>query len=208
MASAVRPLWFKAQTRLVGMYVGLTGGIGSGKSTASAMFKELGANIIDADELSREALAPGSPLIAKVEAEFPGVVHDGVVDRKALATVVFQDRAMLHKLEQIVLPYVHHKARDLRAGYHDHQVVIYDSPLIAEHHVQGEFDKVIVIQAPENLRVARLIERGLTRDDALARIANQVSDEQREFIADFVIWNDQDEAALRKQVADVWKQLT
>lgn len=190
------------------MYVGLTGGIGSGKSTASKMFAELGANIIDADELSRESLAPGSPLISKVEAQFPGVVHDGIVNRQALANVVFQDRNMLHKLEAIVLPYVKHKARDLRAGYHDHQVVIYDSPLIAEQHTQGEFDKIIVIQAPEQLRLQRLMERGLSRDDALARMANQATDEQREFIADYVIWNDKSEADLRKQVREIWTDLT
>jgi dephospho-CoA kinase len=190
------------------MYVGLTGGIGSGKSTASGVLRELGANIIDADELSREALAPGSPLISKVAEIFPGVVHDGIVDRKALAGVVFQDRSLLHKLEAIVLPYVHHKARDLRAGYHDHEMVVYDSPLIAEHHVQGEFDKVIVIQAPENLRIARLVARGLTREDAIARMTNQATDEQREFIADYVIWNDKDEATLRRQVENVYRELT
>ena len=190
------------------MYVGLTGGIGSGKSTASDVLRDLGANIIDADELSREALAPGSPLVPKVEEIFPGVVHDGVVDRKALAAVVFQDRSLLHKLEAIVLPYVHHKARDLRAGYHDHEMVVYDSPLIAEHHVQGEFDKIIVIQAPEDKRIERLVARGLTREDAIARMTNQATDEQREFIADYVIWNDQDEASLRKQVEKVYRELT
>lgn len=190
------------------MYVGLTGGIGSGKSTASAMFAELGANIIDADELSRESLAPGSPLISKVQSQFPGVVHDGIVDRQALANVVFHDRNMLHKLEAIVLPYVKHKARDLRAGYHDHQVVMYDSPLIAEQHTQGEFDKIIVVQAPQQLRLQRLLERGLSRDDALARMANQATDEQREFIADYVIWNDKSEADLLKQVREIWKDLT
>lgn len=190
------------------MYVGLTGGIGSGKSTASDALRELGANIIDADELSREALAPGSPLISKVAEIFPGVVRDGIVDRKALAGVVFQDRSLLHKLEAIVLPYVHHKARDLRAGYHDHEMVVYDSPLIAEHHVQGEFDKIIVIQAPEELRIKRLVARGLTREDAIARMTNQATDEQREFIADYVIWNDQDEASLRKQVEKVYRELT
>jgi dephospho-CoA kinase len=190
------------------MYVGLTGGIGSGKSTASNILREFGANIIDADELSREALAPGSAIVERVAQEFPGVVNDGVVDRKVLAHVVFNDRSMLHKLEALILPYVHRKARDLRAGYHENQVVIYDSPLIAEHHSQGEFDKVIVVQAPENLRLERLQHRGISREDALARIANQATDEQREFIADYVIWNDKDEANLRKQVEEVWRQLT
>lgn len=190
------------------MYVGLTGGIGSGKSTASKIFAELGANIIDADELSREALAPGSPLISKVEQNFPGVVNEGVVDRKALAGIVFANRAALHTLESIVLPYVQHKARDLRAGYYDHEVVIYDSPLIAEHNVRSEFDKVVVIAAPEELRISRLLERGLTREDAVARMANQATDEQREFIADYVIWNDKNEAHLRKEVENVFKQLT
>lgn len=190
------------------MYVGLTGGIGSGKSTAAKIFAELGANIIDADELSREALALGSPLIAKVEEIFPGVVHEGIVDRKALAAIVFADRSRLHQLESIVLPYVHHRARDIRGGFRDHQVVMYDSPLIAEHHAHGEFDKVVVIQSPEDMRIQRLIDRGHTRADALARMANQATDEQREFIADYVIWNDKSEADLRKQVEDVWKRLT
>lgn len=197
------------------MRISVTGGIGSGKSSVSARLAELGAVVVDADRIAREVVEPGTPGLAAVVAEFgPGVVApDGSLDRAALASVVFSDAARRSALEAIVHPLVGARSADLLASAPPGAVVVYDVPLLAEsagtdRHRTAEFDAVVVVEAPVEVRVERLVARGLTADDARARIGAQASDEQRRALADHVIVNDGDLASLRAAVDALWANLT
>ena len=190
------------------MYVGLTGGIGAGKSTVADMFAALGAFVISADELAHRALAPGSPLIAQVAAIFPGVVSGGVIDRKKLADAVFADSDARVRLEHIVHPQVAAWAQQARAAAEADRIVIYDVPLIVEKGMADQFDAVVVVVAPADVRIQRLVRRGLTESDAVARMASQASDVQREEVADFIISNDGGLEHLREQVTHVYSALS
>ncbi len=197
------------------MLVALTGGIGSGKSTVAARLARLGAVVVDADALAREVVAPGSPGLASVVAEFgPGVLlPDGSLDRPAVATIVFADEPARHRLEAIVHPLVGDRAAELVAGAPADAVVVYDVPLLAESPQSGlrpveGFDAVVVVEAPAEDRLARLVARGMPDEDARARMAAQASDEVRRAIADHVLVNDADLDALHAQVDALWAGLT
>ena len=197
------------------MLVALTGGIGSGKSTVAARLARLGAVVIDADALAREVVAPGSPGLASVVTEFgPDVLlADGSLDRSAMAAVVFADESARHRLEAIVHPLVGERAAELVAGTPGDALVIYDVPLLAESPLSGlrpvaGFDAVVVVEAPAEDRLARLVARGLPEADARARMAAQASDEVRRSIADHVLVNDGDLDALHAQVDALWAALT
>lgn len=187
--------------------LGLTGGIGSGKSTVSALLAQRGAVIIDADAIVKELQAPGQPLLAELAAEFGNAIinADGSLDRVALATVAFGDKEKLAALNRIVHPAVGKEMnRRLDEQRESQNVVVLDIPLLAENPRKG-LCGVIVVDVPVDTAVARLMEfRGFAEADARGRVANQASREKRMEIADRVIDNSGDMASLEKQVDDVW----
>lgn len=190
--------------------VGLTGGIGSGKSEVARRLAALGAVVVDADALAREAVAPGSGGLAAVVAEFgPGVLDaDGALDRTALGRLVFADEDKRAALEAIVHPYVGRRSAELMAAAPADAVVVYDVPLLVEKHLESGYDLVVVVEAPEDVRIRRLAEhRGLAEDDARARIAAQATPEQRAAVADVVLDNDGDLEALQASVDALWGRL-
>ena len=192
------------------MYIGLSGGIGSGKSTVAKMFGELGAVIIDADAIAREVLEPGQVAYESVLQAFGDSVLDnsGNIDRKKLAEIVFQDQSQLAALESIVHPAVIARVAQIRKSLPDSAVVIYDTPLLVEKQLQNQFDKVVIVMADEAVRKERLLHRGLERLDIDARIANQATDSQRAQVADFVITNNESIDQLRDNVSQVWQQIS
>lgn len=192
------------------MNVGLTGGLGSGKSTVAALFGEHGAVIIDADVVAREVVRAGTPGFAAVVARFgPGVVGpDGELDRAALARIVFADGAALDELNAIVHPLVGSRSAELAAAVPPGAVVVHDIPLLAENGLADRFDTVVVVEADREIRLARLAERGLTRAEAEARMAAQATDEQRRAIADEIVRNDDDLDSLARQIDRLWDRLS
>ena len=190
--------------------VGLTGGIASGKSTVSALLAELGAVVIDADLIAREVVARGTPGLEAVVAEFGPelLTPGGDLDRPAMGALVFGDAAARGRLEAIIHPLVHARAAELEAQAPDDAVVVHDIPLLAEGARAGDFDAVVVVDAPVELQVARMVEdRGWTREDAEARIAAQASREDRRAIATYVIDNTGSREELREQVEAVHRAL-
>ena len=191
--------------------VGLTGGIASGKSTVSAILRELGAVVIDADELAREVVAKGTPGLAAVIDEFgPGLLtSDGDLDRPAMGALVFGDETARRRLEAIVHPLVFERIVDLEAHAPDGAVVVHDIPLLAESGRADSFDAVIVVDAPAEVQVGRMVrDRGWTTDDALARIAAQASPEDRRAIATYVVDNTGTLEDLRHEVHKIYGELT
>jgi len=187
--------------------IGLTGGIGSGKSTAAARFAELGALVIDADVLAREAVEPGTDGLAAVVAEFGEQVldADGRLDRPALARLVFGDEAARGRLNAIVHPRVRARAVELIAAAPPGTVVVQDVPLLVETEQAGAYDLVVVVEAPEELRVRRLAaDRGMSAEEVRARMASQATDEQRRAVADVVLVNDGTPDDLSAKVDALW----
>ncbi len=190
--------------------VGLTGGIGAGKSEVARMLRERGAVVVDADQLAREVVAPGTPGLAAVAAEFgPQVLAaDGGLDRARLSAVVFADPERLAALEAITHPLVRARSAELIAAAPPDAVVVYDVPLLTEKKLAADFDQVIVVDASERTRLRRLTEvRGMAEADARARIAAQASRAERLAVADHVIDNDGPRSALASQVDALWRAL-
>lgn len=192
------------------MYLGLSGGIGSGKSTVAKIFADLGAVVIDADAIAKEVLEPGQVGYENVLLAFGETLLDtfGNIDRKILASLVFQDAEKLLKLESIVHPAVIARVSEIRESLPDTSIVVYDTPLLVEKQLQDQFDEVLIVSADEDIRKERLVQRGLDLADIEARMANQVTDIQRTAVADFVIINNGSMKELREQVAKVWQQLS
>jgi dephospho-CoA kinase len=192
------------------VYLGLSGGIGSGKSTVAKILTDLGAVVIDADVIAREVLEPGQIGYENTILSFGESVlsESGSIDRKKLAELVFQNPVQLAKLEAIIHPAVIDRVAQIRESLPETSTVVYDTPLMFEKQLQGQFDKVLIVSADIELRRSRLLERGLELNDINARMANQATDEQRESIADFVIQNNGSLAQLQEQVAKVWQQIT
>jgi dephospho-CoA kinase len=188
--------------------IGLTGGIGSGKSTVSGLLAERGAVVVDADRIAREVVEPGSPgLAAVVEAFGPQVLTpDGALDRPALAAVVFADPEARARLDGIVHPLVRHRTAELVAAAPADAVVVNDVPLLVETGQAASYDFVLVVEADPETRVARLVQRGLTAEDARARIAAQATDEQRRAVADVVLDNSGTPEQLADQVDRFWAE--
>ena len=188
--------------------IGLTGGIGSGKSTVSALLAERGAVIVDADRIAREVVEPGTPgLAAVVKAFGDGVLAaDGSLDRPALAAIVFADPEARRRLDAIVHPLVRGRAVELAAAAPPDAVLVNDVPLLVETGQAGSYDLVLVVEADIETRVARLVQRGLTAQDARARMAAQATDEQRRAVADVVLDNSGTPEQLRGQVDRFWAE--
>jgi dephospho-CoA kinase len=193
--------------------VGLTGGIGSGKSEVSRRLRELGAVVIDADAVAREVVEPGTPGLAAVVAEFgEGVLRpDGALDREGLGRVVFGDPDKLGRLNAIVHPLVGERIRARMAEVerdHPDSVVVYDVPLLVENDLARAYDVVLVVAASPETQLRRLVEqRGMNEDDARARIAAQAPLSAKLEVADIVIDNDGSLADLDPRVREVWADL-
>lgn len=187
--------------------VGLTGGIGSGKSTAARMLRQRGALVIDADALAREVLSPDTPGARAVAERFgPSVVNDeGSIDRARLARVVFEEPGAREALEAITHPLIRDRTSQLRAAADPDSIVVHDVPLLVEKNLAGDYHTVIVVQAPAEQRVRRLTEdRGMHRADALARMEHQASDEERRRVADVVLDNAGSPEDLAAAIDRVW----
>ena len=186
---------------------GLTGGIGSGKSSVSAMLRDLGAMVIDGDQIARELQAPNSEAVRVIGERFPAAVDEhGVLNRQTLAGIVFGEPSQLQILNGIMLPRIHAEIeRRIDAYRHTDRIVVLDLPLLAEH-PREDLDGVVVVDLSHDLAVKRLIgQRGMTEEDARARISRQASREDRRKIADLVIDNSGDLDDLRQRVEEVWR---
>jgi dephospho-CoA kinase len=190
--------------------IGLTGGIGAGKSTVAKLLAEHGAIVIDADALAREVVAPGTPGLAEVVESFGREVlnDDGSLNREALAGIVFNDPEKRQTLEGITHPRIGERTREVFESAGPDDVVVHDVPLLVELDMAGLYESVIVVEAPDDARLERLEGRGLPRQKAEERIRSQADREARRAVATVVIDNSGDEAALRRRVDEVWQQLT
>ncbi|MFB9719610.1 dephospho-CoA kinase [Planobispora longispora] len=190
--------------------VGLTGGIGSGKSEVSRRLSAKGAMVIDADKIAREVVEPGTEGLARVVAVFgAGVLReDGALDREKLGSIVFADSEKLASLNAIVHPLVGARVAELQGRAGEGTVVVYDVPLLAENKLAPMYDVVIVVDASDEVRLARLAEmRGMREQDARARIAAQATREDRLAVADIVIVNEGSLEELDARVDEVWAEL-
>jgi dephospho-CoA kinase len=188
--------------------IGLTGGIGSGKSTVAGLLAARGARIVDADRIAREVVEPGTPGLEAVVAAFGRAVltPQGALDRPALAAVVFADPDARRRLDGIVHPLVRARAAELVAAAPPNAVVVQDVPLLVETGQAGSYDLVLVVEADLDTRVRRLVGRGLSEEDARARIAAQATDEQRRAVADVVLDNSRTVEDLETQVERFWAE--
>jgi dephospho-CoA kinase len=193
------------------LLVGLTGGIGSGKSTVAELLAERGAVVIDADDLARRAVALGTDGFDRVVEAFGGEIlgPDGDIDRATLGAVVFADPARLRELEAIVHPEVARLFAEAIEPYRDtDEVIVYAVPLLAERGLTDVFDVVVVVVADVDRRIERLMrDRGMTADEVRARVAAQLSDEERARVADVLLDNDGELERLVPQVNRLWTDL-
>ena len=193
------------------LLVGLTGGIGSGKSTVAELLAERGAVVIDADDLARRAVAPGTPGFDRVVETFGRDVlgPDGGIDRATLADVVFADPSRLRELEAIVHPEVARLLVESVEPYRDtDDVIVYAVPLLAERGMAEGFDVVVVVVADVDRRIERLMrDRGMTAEEVRARVAAQLTDEERARVADVLLDNDGEPERLIPQVNRLWTDL-
>jgi dephospho-CoA kinase len=189
--------------------VGLTGGIGAGKSTVARLLAERGAVVVDADQLAREVVLPGTPGLAEVRARFGEQVllDDGRLDRKALADKVFHDPEALAALNSIVHPRVAALFRERLAELPPDSVVVHDIPLLVETGAAARYDLVVVVEAAEPVRLERLAARGLPRDQALSRIRAQAPAADRVAAADLLVDNNGSQERLVEQVDGVWRRI-
>lgn len=195
----------------MGRRIALTGGIASGKSAVADLLAARGAVIIDSDVLAREVVAPGTPGLAAIADRFgEGVLReDGSLDRPALGAIVFADADARADLEAITHPLIRSRAEELRDAAPEGAVVIDVIPLLVEAGLADRFDEVIVVDAPDEVRVQRLRGRdGFTPEQAQARLAAQASREERLAVADHVIRNAGDRGELAASVEALWGRLT
>ncbi|RZT26418.1 dephospho-CoA kinase [Kribbella sp. VKM Ac-2569] len=190
--------------------VGLTGGIGAGKSAVSSRLAERGAVVIDSDVLAREVVARGTDGLAEVVDAFgPGVLTaDGELDRPALGKIVFGDETARRKLEAIIHPRVRARAAEIEAGAAADAIVVHDIPLLVETGQADRFDVVLVVDVPVEVQVQRLTaQRGMTDEEAKQRIASQASRDDRLAAADVVVGNSGSLADLDRRLDEVWDTL-
>jgi dephospho-CoA kinase len=188
------------------LIVGLTGGIGAGKSTVANMFAQLGALTIDADQLARAAIEPGSSGFDEVVAEFSAkILTDGDIDRQKLGKIVFKDADKRKKLEAIIHPRVQEALAQRIKSLSPGDVLVYEIPLLVETGAAEKFDYIITVESDIENRLDRLFERGMSEDEAERRIAAQASQTEREAVADRVIINDGDRAELFAECSRIWE---
>lgn len=188
------------------LVVGLTGGIGAGKSTVAQFFAELGALVIDADQLARMAIERGSDGFADVMLRFGDeIIVNGDIDRTKLAEIVFSDPQARKDLEAIIHPRVQALFAEAVADLDIDDILIYEIPLLVETGAAAKFDYIITVESDIELRKARLLKKGLYISQIEKRMASQVTPEAREAIADKVIRNDGDEDSLLRQVENLWE---
>jgi len=192
--------------------VGLTGNIASGKSTVARVWQRLGARVIDADVLARRAVAPGSAAVRRIAEEFgPGVLDEsGGLDRAAMRGVVFRDPAARAKLESIVHPEVGRlrAEEEARLEAEGESIVVHDIPLLFEAGLDPEFDAIVLVDAPEQVRLERLVrDRGLDEDEARRMIDAQMPASEKRRRADYVIENEGTLDALEREAEAVWREL-
>jgi dephospho-CoA kinase len=190
--------------------VGLTGGIGAGKSEVSRRLSAQGAILIDADAIAREVVAPGTPGLGAVTEIFGAEVlrADGRLNREGLGEIVFADPAKLEALNKIVHPLVGERMAELERGAGPEAIVVHDVPLLAENDLAGGYDLVIVVDAPEHVQLDRLTrQRGMSAEQAQARMAAQASRDKRLAVADLIVDNSGSLAELDRQVGDLWAEL-
>ncbi len=188
--------------------MGLTGGIGAGKSTVSDMLEDRGALVVDGDQIARALVAPGEEALDEIVARFgTGILRvDGELDRAGLAQLVFPDPGALADLDAIMRPRIADRAMRMLAEAEQAgvNIAVYDMPLLVENGTAGDFDVVVVVHAPAEVRLARLAVRGVPVGDARERMQRQASDEQRAEVADILIDNGGDEQHLIDQVDRAW----
>ena len=188
--------------------IGLTGGIGCGKSLAAQYFAELGALVIDADQLARAAIERGSQGFDEVISFFgDSILVNGDIDRRTLGELIFKDPEAKKKLESIVHPFVRHQFEEAVASLKSDENLIYEIPLLVETGAQDRFDLVVTVESELENRIARLRQRGMHISEIEGRIAAQATREQRVEIADFLIENDGTEDELLRQVENIWDSL-
>jgi len=188
--------------------IGLTGGIGCGKSLAAQYFAELGALVIDADQLARAAIERGTNGFDEVVTIFgDGILKDGNIDRRALGDLIFKDPTAKAQLENIIHPFVRREFEEAVASLKGDQVLVYEIPLLVETKAHERFDVVITVESEMENRVARLRARGMHISEIEGRIAAQATREQRIEVADFLIENDGTEDELLRQVENIWDSL-
>jgi len=192
------------------MRIGLTGGIGSGKSSVAQLLAARGAHVVDADAIAREVVVPGSVGLTQLVEVFGSQIRqsDGNLDRAALAEIAFASPEAKKMLNAITHPLITQRTGELMASVPQDVVLVHDIPLLTELGLQDGYDLVVVVDCPDDIRVDRLLERGLTEDDARGRIAAQATREQRLAIADVVVDNSGDRASLVAQVDDLWRRIT
>ena len=190
------------------LVVGLTGGIGSGKSLAAQFFAELGALVIDADQLARDAIERGSEGFDELIATFgDSILHNGLVDRRALGELVFRDAEAKEKLEGIIHPIVRREFEEAVQSLEQDQILIYEIPLLFETKAMERFDYIVTVEADMQLRKERLLKKGLRNSEVESRIAAQASREERVSIADQVFENNGSEDELLRSVENLWELL-
>ena len=190
------------------LIVALTGGIGAGKSLAAQYFSDLGARVVDADQLARVAIERGSEGFDEVILRFgEKIMRDGDIDRKALAEIIFSDPQAKEDLEAIIHPRVRELFAEVVSDLQPGEVLIYEIPLLVESGSAKNFDLVITVEADLELRKERLRKRGMFISEIERRIAAQATSEARQALADFVITNDGDEDQLLRAVENLWEEL-
>ena len=191
------------------MKVGLTGGIGAGKSTVADLFSQKGAVVIRSDELARQVIEPQTPgfqqVIDRFGKEF--VNSEGYIDRAKLAQIVFQDDAALKDLENIIHPLVRSKTNQIMDQHTSETIIVNEIPLLLEKKMESLFDFLVIVISSEKNRLERLAQRGLTTEQATARMSKQVSDDERKAAADFLIVNDGNLDQLEADVEKIWQTL-
>jgi dephospho-CoA kinase len=193
------------------MHVGLTGGVASGKSTVSTLLRDLGAVVIDADALAREVVEPGTPGFDAVVTEFGSDVVDaeGRLDRARLGGIVFADPSHRAALEAVVHPLVRARARELESQAPDGALVVHDIPLLVETGQAPDYDAIVVVDAPEELQIARAVaDRSWSEDEARSRISAQADRAERLAVATYVVDNSGTLEDLRRRVTEVFDELT
>jgi len=197
------------ETAAPSLTVGLTGGIGAGKSTVALLLEARGALIVDADALARDVVAPGTPTLARLAERFGKDIigADGTLDRAALAARAFVDDDTRKELEAITHPAIGEEYLRRLGAVPPGSIVVHDVPLLVEADRAGLYAAVIVVEAPLSVRLDRLELRGVARDDAERRIALQATDEQRRAVATWVVDNSDGPEALEPQVDRIWAEL-